>query len=309
MTGSGTYNLLSPHELHQWLTENREFYLIDVLPDDQFQKVHLPDARNACVFQVTFLDMMSDMTEDKNGVIVLYGSSARSMDTIKAAEKLQHAGFKNLYILEGGLETWRSAGLPLEGEETDAADDLQTLLKLKDRTCRIDTELSVIVWTGRNPNSTHYGNLQFSGGEISVREGIITGIFDIDMHSITNINLQGDELQPVLIDHLKSDDFFLVEQFPSATFKIKNGKPAKEPYITHPNYEIKRTLELRGTRAEQNFMATVAMTADNSLAVEAHFDIDRTRWGVIYGSTRFFEHLGLRLVFDLISIQMRRIAD
>jgi hypothetical protein len=34
----------------------------------------------------------------------------------------------------------------------------------------------------------------------------------------------------------------------------------------------------------------------------AHFDFDRTRWNVIYGSSRFFEHLGMHLVFDLISI-------
>ena len=38
---------------------------------------------------------------------------------------------------------------------------------------------------------------------------------------------------------------------------------------------------------------------------EAHFDIDRTRWKVIYGSSRFFKHLGMHLVFDLISIQCR----
>jgi hypothetical protein len=40
------------------------------------------------------------------------------------------------------------------------------------------------------------------------------------------------------------------------------------------------------------------------MTIEAHFDIDRTRWKVIYGSARFFEHLGMHLVFDPISIQI-----
>ena len=55
-------------------------------------------------------------------------------------------------------------------------------------------------------------------------------------------------------------------------------------------------------------MATITRTPENGLAAEAHFDIDRPRWNIIYGSTRFFEHLGMHLVFDLISIQLRILA-
>lgn len=41
------------------------------------------------------------------------------------------------------------------------------------------------------------------------------------------------------------------------------------------------------------------------MAIEAHFDIDRTRWKEIYGSARLFEHLGMQLLFDPVSIEMR----
>jgi hypothetical protein len=37
----------------------------------------------------------------------------------------------------------------------------------------------------------------------------------------------------------------------------------------------------------------------------ANFDLDRTRWGVIYGSARFFKHLSYHIVYDLISIDLR----
>ena len=43
--------------------------------------------------------------------------------------------------------------------------------------------------------------------------------------------------------------------------------------------------------------------------MEAHFDLDRTQWNVIYGSSRFFEHLGMHMVFDQISIELRLILQ
>ena len=53
---------------------------------------------------------------------------------------------------------------------------------------------------------------------------------------------------------------------------------------------------------------TFAPIQDGSFVLEAHFDIDRTRWNVVYGSTRFFEYLGMHKVFDLLSFQIRMIT-
>ena len=56
-------------------------------------------------------------------------------------------------------------------------------------------------------------------------------------------------------------------------------------------------------------MITVHKLPDNKLVAEAQFDIDRTRWNIIYGSNRFFSHLGMHLVYDLISLQMKIITQ
>jgi hypothetical protein len=64
-------------------------------------------------------------------------------------------------------------------------------------------------------------------------------------------------------------------------------------------------LELTGGSAGLDFQATVSVSAENLISAEAHFDVDRTRWNIIYGSSRFFEHLGMHLVFDLISFQIK----
>jgi len=299
------YNQLTPEELHLWMAEKKNLCLIDTLPADHFYRVRLPGSANACVFEVDFIDQVKAISEDKDGETVLYGSSARSMDAVRAAEKLEAEGYRQVSVLTGGIEGWRSVGLALEGEAIDEPDDPQTLLKLDDRSYKIDTEQSSIQWTGRNAHSSHFGDIKISKGELAVKGGKITGSFDIDMESMTNINLEGDESQPVLIAHLKSDDFFLTRIFPKATFKILDASPVKEPFATLPNYEIKGQLKLRGVEAGQDFWATVSQSPEKTLLIEAHFDIDRTRWNIIYGSTRFFEHLGMHQVFDLISIEMR----
>lgn len=309
MTESKKYGELAPEALNHWIEGKKSFYLIDTLTGDQFRRRHLPGARNACVFEVTFIEQVKSITASKNSEILLYGSSRRSLDGVTAAEKLALDGYTRLHVLNGGIEAWRAAGLPLEGEAVDEPSDPQTLLTLEDRSYRVDPDQSIIEWRGRNPNTTHFGTVRIVSGELSAKSGIITGQFDIDMDSVANINLEGDELQPTLIAHLKSDDFFLTKIFPRAGFEINTAVPVKEPYLSLPNYEINGTLELRGVKAQQHFAATVSKTPENGLIAEAHFDIDRTRWGIIYGSARFFEYLGMHLVFDLISVQVRIVAN
>ncbi|MBW2517351.1 MAG: YceI family protein [Deltaproteobacteria bacterium] len=296
---------VTPEELSAWMEGKKSFFLIHTLTGIHFQKVHLPGARNACVFEVTFLDQMHSIAADRNAQIVLYGSSERSMDALTAAEKLTLDGYQRILILKGGIESWRALGYPLEGESAKIALDPETRLLLPEGEYQIDPDQSMIEWFGRNPNTRHFGTVRISAGQIQIENGKMTGAVEIDMDSIENINLEGDELQPVLVSHLKSDDFFLVKAFPRATFTINSGQLAEEPHLSLPNYEINGTLELRGVTADLSFTTTIAGTDDGGLIAEAHFDIDRTRWNVIYGSTRFFENLGMHLVFDLISFQLK----
>ena len=308
MSNDIKFDYVTPKELSTWIEKKKSFFLIHTLTGIHFQKIHLPGAQNACVFEVTFLDQMHSITADKNAEIVLYGSSERSMDALTAAEKLKLDGYHRIMILKGGIESWRAKGYPLEGESVDIVPDPEVRLLLPEGQYQIDTDQSIIEWFGRNPNTKHFGTVRISRGQIQIENGNMTGTVEIDMDSIENINLEGDELQPVLVSHLKSDDFFLVKAFPKAKFTINSGQLAEEPHLSAPNYEVNGTLNLRGVKADLSFATTIASADDGGLIAEAHFDIDRTRWNVIYGSTRFFENLGMHLVFDLISFQLRIVA-
>ena len=301
-------NIIADSDLKNLLAEKPETVLIDLLPPEHFASRHIPGARNACVFQVSFLDDLAIAAPDKQVQIVVYGASQRSQDAAMALEKLDRAGYANAFFLTGGLEAWCEAGYDLEGEAIDQKDDPQTTVTLPDGQYMVDPDASQVEWAGRNPNSRHIGTVDIAKGVVDIKDKTITGKVEIDMNTIRNINLKGDELQPVLEAHLRSDDFFFTKMFPKAVFTVKEAKSIEPAWLTTPNYHVNGELNLRGVSAELEFDATVAPLEDGVFVLEAHFDIDRTRWHVIYGSTRFFEHLGMHKVFDLLSFQIHMVV-
>jgi polyisoprenoid-binding protein YceI/rhodanese-related sulfurtransferase len=303
-----SYDRISPEELHRWVTEGRDMILIDTLPSEHYEKVHLPESRNACVYQVTFPDQVQAIVAGREADIVVYGSSDASMDAATAAEKLTRLGYEKVHALKGGLTAWRNAGYPLAGQDPGAVDDATAGLSFEDGLYQVDTEQSLVEWAGRNPNVKHYGTIGLTEGAITLKDGEMGGTFEIDMGSIKNMDLEGDPLQPVLIRHLMSDDFFFVERFPKGVFTIQSGKPGEAPTLTSPNYRVSGLLELRGVRHEIHFPVTLSRLTEGGITAEAHFDMDRTRWNIIYGSSRFYEHLGMHAVFDPISFQLRIVA-
>jgi len=302
------YQWISASELEGQLESTSSLLLIHTLPEEHFQTAHIPKAVNACVYEVTFLDQVAELTAGKTLNIVVYGSRETSWDARTAFEKLTSAGYRNVRILEGGLAGWMSAGLPTEGSAAGPVTEFGNVPTLAPGTYQVDVAESTVEWTGRNPNGKHFGTIMLAGGEATLTADSITGRFEIDMTSIRNTDLSGDELYPVLISHLESEDFFLSHQFPRAVFSITAGTPVSSPTLTMPNFVIRGHLELRGIRADLEFMASVTPTENNGLAGEAHFDMDRTRWGMRYGSSRFFDFLGMHVVFDLISIDLRIVA-
>jgi rhodanese-related sulfurtransferase len=308
MSSKSDQNIIGTSDLKDLLAEKPETVLIDLLPPEHFASRHIPGAQNACVFQVSFLDDLATAAPGKQAPIVVYGASQRCQDTTMALEKLDRAGYANISFLTGGLEAWCGAGYDLEGKATDQKADPQTTVTLPDGSYTVDAEASEVEWTGRNSNIRHVGTVDIAKGVFDIKEQTITGKVEFDMNTIHNINLEGNELQPVLEAHLRSDDFFFTTMFPKAVLTVKEAKSIEPAWLTSPNYHVNGELNLRGVSAGLEFDATVAPLEDGGFVLEAHFDIDRTRWNIIYGSTRFFEHLGMHKIFDLLSFQIRMVV-
>lgn len=295
-------------ELAALLASNDLPVVLDVLPAEYFAARHIPGARNLCVYEAVFGDAVRQALPDTDATIAVYSASSRCLGAADAAAKLLHAGYGHVLVLQDGLEGWIEAGLPLEGHhgpEPVAPDHLET------SAARLDLDLteSRIEWTGRSRNGRHFGVAPLSEGELRFWKGrLVHGAFVVDMESLHNEDLKDVSLATMLINHLKSIDFFQVDAFPEARFDSTALTPVAGACPGMPNFAVEGQLTLRGVTREVRFPATVERLEDGRLAVEAHFDLDRTRWGANYGSGKFFEKLGMHLVHDIISIQVRLVT-
>ena len=253
MEETKSFAKITAKELYDKISQGVDLILIDTLPKELFEKRHLPGAQNACVLQVVFPSEVDAVVPDRNREVVLYGSSSASHDSVTAAEKLMRLGYSKVSVLTGGLAAWKEAGYPLQGNDPYSVDERDHLV-LDERSYTVDTGQSIIEWTGRNPSTTHNGTLRLLSGNITIQQGRLSGTFEIDMHSLKNLNLEGSEWQPVLIAHLLSDDFFFAEKFPTARFTIDSARKTGES-LSAPNFEVEGTLELRGVRNTMKFPA------------------------------------------------------
>lgn len=282
--------------------------LIDTLTPEHYARKHIPGAQNACVYEVVFLDTMHEVVPDKTTPVVLYGAGVHSRDSLVAADKLERDGYDDIGIFSGGLEEWGEASLDFEGSAPEVVDPPHPLLSLEERPYTVVSAESAIHWTGRNNNGSHEGTVDLKDGRLEVADSM-SGVFTLDMKSLRNRDLAGDPLQPVLENHLASDDFLFTKMFPQAEFVISDIAENEDAPATMPNHTIRGVLELRGVKREISFPAHIRNLDDGRIALLANFDFDRTEWGIIYGSARFFQYLGYHVVYDLISVDIRLVLE
>ena len=294
---------IQAHELQQ-LIASGSVCLIDVLLPEDFACRHIAGAGNACVYEMVFLDRIAECVPDRDRVVVVYDDSGTTLAARTAREKLERAGYRNVKILEGGLQGWQAVGFAVESSASPPPP-----ATARDGVYRVDTEKSAVEWIGRNINNRHYGRIAISGGECVLANGLpVSGRFVLDMNSITNLDLQDEGWRGMLHRHLKSEDFFDVERYPTATFELRGAAAIAGSTPGTPNMEIAGSLTIRETTRSICFPAMVAPQQDGTLKAQAALDIDRTLWNVCYGSGKLYERLGMHLVNDLISIELFIVA-
>ena len=168
----------------------------------------------------------------------------------------------------------------------------------------VDTGKTSITWKGtKKLGSFHTGGIGVKEGKIETNaKGEITGgTIVIDMTTITNEDLKSDpKQQKRLVGHLSSADFFNVEKYPTATFKI-TGSEKKSGKTTL----LKGDLTLLGVTQKVEVPATI-QTSKNGLSGEATIQLDRTKWGLKYGSGNIFKELTAdKIINDQIELKVK----
>ena len=160
----------------------------------------------------------------------------------------------------------------------------------------LDNINSSIKWTGKEiTTKTHYGSLKFEEGKISMKgKKIISGKFIVDMKSIDCEDLSG-KSKNYLESHLKSEDFFGVEDYPKATLSIKTSELKSDG-----NQLVEGDITIKGITQPISFNISILNKEG-----KAKLTFDRTKHNVTYRSGNFFQNLGDKLIYDDIEIEAR----
>ena len=168
----------------------------------------------------------------------------------------------------------------------------------------IDTEKSNVIWIGRKVSGEHHGVISIKGGYVDIeKKSIVGGEIVIDMKSIEVVDMS-DKYNRKLEKHLKNSDFFDVDLFPESTFKIKKN----HELITDENILFEGDLTIKDTTIISSIPSKILLE-DNIVKAIGIVDIDRTLYGITYGSGTFFEDLTDRAIDDNFTLKFKIFAD
>jgi polyisoprenoid-binding protein YceI len=124
-----------------------------------------------------------------------------------------------------------------------------------------------------------------------VKKGNITGgEVVMDMNSITNSDLKDAGYNQKLVGHLKSDDFFGVEKFPTSAFKV-----TKATRFANGKATLAGVLTIKGKSEKISVDIT---KKDNAYLAQLKVDVR-------YGSKSFFDSLGDKVIDDIFVLDIR----
>jgi polyisoprenoid-binding protein YceI len=156
------------------------------------------------------------------------------------------------------------------------------------QTKKIDAAKSSINWLGKKVTGQHNGTVNFKDGALVFKgKKVAGGNFTVDMTSLTATDLTGEWLGK-LNGHLKADDFFGTDKFPTAKLVFKKVAVKSANVFT-----VTADLTIKGITSPVTF--DLATTAN---AASTKFMVDRTKYDIKYGSGTFFTSIGDKAIAD-----------
>ncbi len=157
------------------------------------------------------------------------------------------------------------------------------------QTKKIDASKSTISWVGKKVTGQHEGTVNFKDGNLIFKgKKVVGGNFTVDMTSMTTTDLKAGQGKEKLDGHLKSEDFFGTEKFPTATLVFKSiGEKSSGVY------SVTADLTIKGVTNSVNFELTAATNNASAKLI-----IDRTKFGIKYGSKSLADTIADRAIDD-----------
>lgn len=126
----------------------------------------------------------------------------------------------------------------------------------------------------------HLGTIGVQTGTFAVAENqLVGGNITIDMNTIAAVSVEDEGKRGYLEGHLKSQDFFLVDSFPTAVFEIVE---VRDEATDEASSVVVGNLTIRGITNSIEFPANINIEEGAVQFSAPTFSIDRTKWDVKY---------------------------
>jgi rhodanese-related sulfurtransferase len=104
ITAQEAFNLIQENQ------GNPNFVIIDIRTPEEFAQGHIENAININYGSENFQEELDKLDKDK--IYLIYYSCACGSIDKKALDTMKELGFKEVYKISGGLNNWKTAGLP-----------------------------------------------------------------------------------------------------------------------------------------------------------------------------------------------------
>lgn len=173
---------------------------------------------------------------------------------------------------------------------------------------KVQPQLSTLGWEGKAVTHGHNGTMQFTNGDLEVRNNMVVGgMVTVDMKSMKATDITDAENHAKFVGHMSSDDFFGVEKNPTSTFKITSVTPIAGAKADADNATIAGDMTIKGVTQKVSFPAKVGVK-NGVAAATGKLTIDRTKYGLKYGSKTFFDSIGDKAIYDTFDLTFNVIA-
>jgi|TARA_B110000438_G_scaffold232054_2_gene227619 polyisoprenoid-binding protein YceI len=163
----------------------------------------------------------------------------------------------------------------------------------------VDIENSYVKWIGKEiTTKTHFGKLILSGGNILINNDQVTGEVKVNMESLLVEDLKG-EWAKKLEGHLKSQDFFYVDNYKESSLKAISSSKSSEN-----SYKVNGLLTIKDITHPITFDLSV-----NGETLTTKLVFDRSKYNVRFRSGSFFENLGDKLILDDIELEVKLLLN
>ena len=166
----------------------------------------------------------------------------------------------------------------IDAEKAKKTADSLAAAAAMEHTYTADPAASTVRWQGNMTglkSYSHFGTISLNSGSFSVKGGMVTGgTFEINMKSMNpqDSGYSAEHPKEGLIGHLSSPDFFAVDTFSTATFKITSveGNTATGD------------LTIRGKTNSEKVTDIAVAEADGVATVKGKLVFNRQKYGVAW---------------------------